>query len=183
MVKWYSLFSHTGSETEALQKLLGGEVELKVAITNNSKYEGPLPCIRLVLAKDINEWLMEPGNVEPGSIVTLNGYMRIIPEEVIDYLHSIGCRLLNIHPAPIQLYPDLRGMDPQERLYEGIRSGKYQYIGAVIHNVDAGVDTGSLVNWSLELADPSMTKAELYQHLHDVGTKLWLEVFKEVVNG
>lgn len=183
MVKWYSLFSHTGSETEALQKLLKGEVELEVAITNNSKYEGPLPCIRLVLAKDINEWLMEPGNVEPGSIVTLNGYMRIIPEEVIDYLHSIGCRLLNIHPAPIQLYPDLRGMDPQERLYEGIRSGKYQYIGAVIHNVDAGVDTGSLVNWSLELADPSMTKAELYQHLHDVGTKLWLEVFKEVVNG
>lgn len=183
MVKWYSLFSHTGSETAALQKLLKGKVELKTAITNNSKYAGPLPCITMASAKAINEWLMAPGNVEPDSIVTLNGYMRIIPEEVINYLHSISCRLLNIHPAPIQLYPDLRGMDPQERLYEGIQSGKYQYIGAVIHNVDAGVDTGVLVNWSLELADPNMTKDELYQHLHDVGTKLWLEVFEEVANG
>ena len=183
MVKWYSLFSHTGSETAALQKLLKGEVELEVAITNNSKYEGPLPYIKLISAKYINEWLMEPGNIEPGSIVTLNGYMRIIPEEVINYLHSINCRLLNIHPAPIQLYPDLRGMDPQERLYEGIQSGKYHYIGVVIHNVDAGVDTGSIVNWSTEFADPNMTKDELYQRLHDIGTKLWLEVFKEVANG
>lgn len=183
MVKWYSLFSHTGSETAALQKLLKSEVKLEVAITNNSKYEGPLPYIKLISAKYINEWLMEPGNVEPGSIVTLNGYMRIIPEEVINYLHSIDCRLLNIHPAPIQLYPDLRGMDPQERLYEGIQSGKYHYIGVVIHNVDAGVDTGSIVNWSTEFADPNMTKDELYQRLHDIGTKLWLEVFKEVANG
>lgn len=183
MVKWYSLFSHTGSETAALQKLLEDDVKLVVAITNNSRYEGPLPCIKLTSAKAINEWLMAPGNIEPGSIVTLNGYMRIIPEEVINYLHSINCRLLNIHPAPIQMYPDLRGMDPQERLYEGIQSDKYHYIGVVIHNVDAGVDTGSIVNWSIELADPNMTKDELYQHLHDIGTKLWLEVFQEVANG
>ena len=183
MVKWYSLFSHTGQETTDLAKMLYPDVELVVAITNNSRYEGPLPCIKLTLAKYINEWLMEPGNVEPGSIVTLNGYMRIIPEEVINYLHSINCRLLNIHPAPIQLYPDLRGKDPQERLYEGIQSGKYHYIGVVIHNVDAGVDTGSIVNWSTEFADPNMTKDELYQRLHDIGTKLWLEVFKEVANG
>ena len=183
MVKWYSLFSHTGSETAALQKLLEDKVKLEVAITNNSKYEGPLPYIKLTSVRDINEWLMEPGNVESGSIVTLNGYMRIVPEEVINYLHSIGCKLLNIHPAPIQLYPDLRGMDPQERLYEGIQNGKYQYIGAVIHNVDAGVDTGALVNWSLEMADPTMTKAMLYQPLPDVGTKLWLEVFRGILNG
>ena len=183
MVKWYSLFSHTGQETATLALMLYSDVELVAAITNNRKYEGPLPCIKLTSAKAVNEWLMKPGNVKPGSTVTLNGYMRIIPEEVINYLHSINCRLLNIHPAPIQMYPDLRGMDPQERLYEGIQSGKYQYIGAVIHNVDAGVDTGALVNWSLELADPNMTKNELYQHLRDIGTKLWLEVFQEVVNG
>lgn len=183
MVKWYSLFSHTGQETMNLAQMLYPDVELVVAITNNSRYEGPLPCIKLTSARTVNEWLIRPGNVEPGSIVTLNGYMRIVPEEVIKYLHSIDCRLLNIHPAPIQMYPNLRGMDPQERLYEGIQSGKYHYIGVVIHNVDAGVDTGSVVNWSTELADPNMTKDELYQHLHDMGTKLWLEVFKEVVHG
>lgn len=183
MVKWYSLFSHTGKETENLWRRLYRQLHLETAITNNNDYNGPLPCIKLTSPGLINEWLTEPGNVEPGSIITLNGYMRIIPEEVINYLHSIGCRLLNIHPAPIQLYPDLRGMDPQERLYEGIQSGKYHYIGVVIHDVDAGVDTGSIVNWSTEFADPNMSKDELYQRLHDIGTKLWLEVFKEVANG
>lgn len=183
MVKWYSLFSHTGKETENLWRQLYRQLHLETAITNNNDYNGPLPCIKLTSPGLINEWLTEPGNVEPGSIITLNGYMRIIPEEVINYLHSIGCRLLNIHPAPIQLYPDLRGMDPQERLYEGIQSGKYHYIGVVIHDVDAGVDTGSIVSWSTEFADPNMSKDELYQRLHDIGTKLWLEVFKEVANG
>ena len=64
-----------------------------------------------------------------------------------------------------------------------MRAFRVVSISAVIHNVDAGVDTGALVNWSLELADPNMTKDMLYQHLHDVGTRLWLEVFKEVANG
>ena len=47
MVKWYSLFSHTGQETTDLAKLLYQDVELVVALTNNSKYEGPLPYIKL----------------------------------------------------------------------------------------------------------------------------------------
>lgn len=183
MVKWYSLFSHTGRETEAVQTFLKGKLQLQVAVTNNLKYEGPLPCIKLDSGKRINEWLLEPGNVEPGSVVTLNGYMRIIPAEVLEYLASIDCKVYNIHPAPIQLYPDLRGKDPQERLSDGIQSGKYVYIGAVIHNVDAGVDTGSIVNWRIELADPSMTKEYLYEHLHEIGTEMWVEMLEEYANG
>lgn len=69
MVKWYSLFSHTGQETTNLAKMLYPDVELVAAITNNSRYEGPLPYIKLISAKYINEWLMEPGNVEPGSLL------------------------------------------------------------------------------------------------------------------
>ena len=81
------------------------------------------------------------------------------------------------------MYPELRGKDPQERLYEGVQSGKYTYIGVVIHNVDAGVDTGSIVNWRIELADPSMSKDCLYEHLHEVGTEMWLEILEEYSNG
>ena len=183
MVKWYSLFSHTGRETESVQTSLKDKLQLQVAVTNNLKYEGSLPCIKLDSGKRINEWLLEPGNVEPGSVVTLNGYMRIIPEEVLEYLASVDCKVYNIHPAPIQLYPDLRGKDPQERLYDGIQSGKYVYIGAVIHNVDTGVDTGSIVNWRIELADPSMTKEYLYEHLHEIGTEMWVEMVEEYANG
>lgn len=183
MVKWYSLFSHTGEETKIISEKLQDRVELKLALTTNRAYRGPLAQVLYGSGAYINQWLMEPGNVEPGSVITLNGYMRILPEEVINYLHAIGCTVLNIHPAPIQLYPELRGKDPQDRLYDGIKSGKYGFIGAVIHKVDAGVDTGEIVNWKLELADPSMSLPELYVHLHDIDTELWLEVFEEIANG
>lgn len=182
-MKWYSLFSHTGSETEAVRFRTDADVELVTAITNNGAYQGSLPCIKLPTGRDINQWLMTPGNVEPNSLITLNGYMRILPAEVIDYLHDLGCMILNIHPAPIQLYPELRGADPQERLYEGIQSGRYAFVGVVVHWVDTGVDTGDILYWNLEIADTSMDKADLYSHLHDLGTDAWLHVFEEVTNG
>lgn len=184
MVNWYSLFSHTGQETRALSQALKGRAVLQRALTTNMGYNGPLLlALKFRKTEWINQYLTTPGNIEPGSVITLNGYMRILPEEVINYLHSIGCTVLNIHPAPIQLYPELRGKDPQDRLYEGIQSGKYGFIGAVIHKVDAGVDTGEIVNWKLELADPSMSLPGLYAHLHNMGTELWLEVFEEIANG
>ena len=179
MVNWYSLFSHTGKETEAIWRLLDGQLHLEAAITNNNRFEGPLPYVKLISGKYVNEWLMEPGNVEPGSIITLNGYMRIIPAEVLEYLASINCKVYNIHPAPIQHYPELRGKDPQERLYEGLRDGRYSLIGAVIHEVDAGVDTGDIVHWKVELPATINSKDDLYNRLHDMGTEMWIEFFRE----
>lgn len=178
MVNWYSLFSHTGKETESLWRRLHRQFHLETAITNNSDYNGPLPCIKLMAPGLINEWLMQPGNVKPGSIIALNGYMRIIPAEVLDYLASIDCKVFNIHPAPIQLYPDLRGKDPQGRMYEGIRSGKYAYIGAVIHEVDPGVDTGRIIHWHYELP-VFLDKEDMYNKLHAIGTEMWVEFFRE----
>lgn len=179
MVKWYSLFSHTGKETETVQKLMDEHLHLEAAITNNIDYNGPLPCVKLASGKRINEWLMEPGNVEPGSIITLNGYMRIVPAEVLDYLASINCKVYNIHPAPIWIYPDLKGKDPQERLWEGLQNGKYTYIGVAIHEVDPGVDTGKLMHWRMELPVGICTKDDLYDRLHLIGTEMWLEFFRE----
>lgn len=178
MVKWYSIFSHTGSETEAVLTRLSGRLHLEAALSNNAEYSGSLPQIKLMSGKRIHEWLMTPGNVEPGSIITLNGYMRIIPAEVLDYLASIECKVFNIHPAPILLYPELKGVDPQERLYEGLQSGKYAFIGVVIHEVDAGVDTGPVVHWWTELPFNISSKEDLYQRLHEIGTEMWLDFFR-----
>lgn len=191
MRNWYSLFSHTGGETEALwNEFHFGEnqnlLRLQRAVTTNMEYEGMLRgiyAVKLPTGKGVNEWLMDDANILPNSIITLNGYMRILPSEVINHLHSRGCEIYNIHPAPIQLYPDLRGKDPQERMYTGIKEGKYGFIGVVIHAVDPGVDTGEVKHWLLELADPSLTKEELYQHLHDMGTRAWIEFLKEVSSG
>lgn len=185
MNSWCGLFSHTGRELEALADLdCQFDIRLVAAITNNSKYFGTLPqrgvrvhCIPKFA--DINKALMDPTVVCDNCLITLNGYMGILPKDVLDHLHSRGCKVYNIHPAPIQHYPELRGKDPQERMYEGIQAGVYKYIGVVIHEVAPGVDTGQIVHWNLGIADAGMSKGELYATLHNMGTEAWLEFFEE----
>lgn len=183
--KWYGLFSHTGKELEKLSSMdRGFDLSLDTVITNNMDYSGCLGArgirlIKLASTKDVNWLLKQPQIVEDNSIITLNGYMGIIPVDVLHNLKTRGCKMYNIHPAPIQLYPELRGKDPQERMYEGIQKREYSYIGVVIHEVDEGVDTGKIVHWILELADHGMAKEELYVRLHELGTQAWESFFRE----
>lgn len=183
--KWYSLFSHTGKETEALTHSLWDEgVRLATAFTDNLKFQHNLELcggrVRVVQSRAVlNKMLCSRLYVHDESLITLNGYMGILPADVLQNLSERGCKVYNIHPAPIQLYPELRGKDPQERMYEGIQKGLYKFIGVVIHEVDAGVDTGKIVHWSLQLADPSLTKEELYIRLHEMGTEAWESFFRE----
>lgn len=183
--KWYGLFSHTGKE---LEKLAGMDhdfdLRLDTVITNNMDYSGCLGTrgirlFKLESTKDVNWLLKQSQIVKDNSIITLNGYMSILPADVLHNLKLRGCKVYNIHPAPIQFYPELRGKDPQERLYEGIQKREYSYIGVVIHEVDEGVDTGKIVHWILELADHGMTQEELYVRLHELGTQAWESFFRE----
>lgn len=184
VTKWYSLFSHTGNETWALARSEDVSLKLVAAITNNTRYAGPLRYSGHSMYKAdsfaaVNKLLCSSDVVEDGSLITLNGYMGIVPADVLRNLKERGCKVYNIHPAPIHLYPELRGKDPQERMYEGIQNREYNYIGVVIHEVDEGVDTGKIVHWVLQLVDPSMTKEELYERLHELGTQAWESFFRE----
>lgn len=183
--KWYSLFSHTGKETEALTHSLWDDgVRLERAYTDNQNFKGDLNlcgahvCIVKSRAA-LNEMLCSNVYFNDESLITLNGYMGIVPADTLRNLHVRGCKVYNIHPAPIQLYPELRGKDPQERMYEGIQQRKYAWIGVVIHEVDEGVDTGKIVHWVLQMADHGMTKDELYVRLHELGTQAWESFFRE----
>ena len=181
MTKWYSLFSHTGRETAHIWFNHPDCIQPELAITNNEHYAGPIPCMMCAKADVINEWLVTPGLISPKSIITLNGYMRILPKYVLDYLAEIDCKVYNIHPAPIHMYPDLKGKDPQLRLYEGLKSGKYKFIGAVIHEVDAGVDTGKIVysmHW-MPSARERESVASLFDTLHNAGTHMWRNFFEQ----
>ena len=182
--KWYGLFSHTGKELETLVFSDEIPLQLEAAITNNRYYDCRLADLGVKLYmlpsyKDINWMLKHPQVVEDNSLITLNGYMGIVPSDVLRNLKLRGCKVYNIHPAPIQLYPELRGKDPQERMYEGIQKREYKYVGVVIHEVDEGVDTGKIVHWVLQLADRSMNKDELYERLHELGTQAWESFFRE----
>lgn len=182
-IPWYSLFSHTGAETKQLAGALDSLFELKCAYTNNRNYQDDLELGNVLYGKVIKapagsiNAALKGSSLPLGSLVTLNGYNRILPSEVLKALHRRCALVLNIHPAPIQLYPELRGLDPHRKLYEGVQSGKYKFIGVVIHEVDEGVDTGPIAHWKLKLADPSWTYEELCEESHALGFEAWMEYF------
>lgn len=173
-IKWISLFSQTGGEIALVSERIGRFPD--VILTNNMEYSGNLPNVIKLTAAGIRDWLLDDANVEVGSLITAHGYLRIIPESVIEFLRDKkDTCIFNGHPALITKYPELVGKDPQKRVYAGIMSGKYDKIGTVIHVMDSGVDTGSIVMGNMadippiEITEESVTRA-LYQLSGDLWT-------------
>ena len=180
---WYAMFSHTGKEIDAVSERLGRRQYM--IFTNNPKYNGPLMSR---VCFDRHDGILENsiGILAPNSVLTLHGYNRILPKWYVEYLkeHNIEC--YNLHPAPIQLYKELKGKDPQERLFKGIQDGHYTYIGNVIHEVVPEVDSGEIFAWDLAQVDsnaPICKSVEsLSESLHNAATLLWTEFLKEALS-
>lgn len=172
MKMWISLFSHTGAEVEAVSERLGRTPD--IVLTNNMDYAGTLDVIKA--DADVINYILTTCAID--AVVTLNGYMRIIPADVLNILHQNGCIVLNVHPAPITVYPELKGRDPQIKLHEGIQSGLYNKIGVVIHEVDEGVDTGAPVAVCCAQANAGETLEAMNARLHKYATFLWTKYFE-----
>jgi len=72
--------------------------------------------------------------LEP-DLVGLVGYLRIIRGPLLDWWSG---RLFNLHPSLLPSYP---GLDAVARAYA---AGKRR-LGATLHHVDAGIDTGPVI--------------------------------------
>jgi len=190
---WIALYSQTGGELIRLSKALGRYPD--VVLTDSKR---PVPeelsanCTVLQMsAKAINAWLMkerkingEPRkNVEPGSLITAHGYLRIIPAKVLEYLNR-ECEALiyNGHPGLITMYPELKGKDPQVRVAEGINSGKYSIVGSVVHVMVPEVDSGLVIH-QVQQAIPKrpMTLQEVIDLQARLSFECWYTVLKELL--
>tara|TARA_B100000900_G_scaffold414800_2_gene442558 strand:+ start:707 stop:1237 length:531 start_codon:yes stop_codon:yes gene_type:complete len=137
--KWIAFFSQTGSEIVDISRSLGRWPD---KIITNKRPEHLRKINEELLNKDII-YLSNKPTVEEyrnvlseKSIVTLHGWLRIMPPEICEQ-HKI----FNGHPGLITEYPELKGKDPQIRAFEG----KYPVAGAVLHKVVAGVDEGKII--------------------------------------
>jgi folate-dependent phosphoribosylglycinamide formyltransferase PurN len=140
--KWVALFSQTGSEIYNLSKDLKRSPD--VIVTNKSFQDIELINFNLVnthwskflwLPKKptVDEYILA---LEGADIVTLHGYLRIIPKEVCDMFN-----IYNLHPAPLTRYPFLKGKDPQKKIFEQ----KLDYGGNTIHKCTAELDSGEII--------------------------------------
>lgn len=179
-MKWIALFSQTGSEINSLTKTPD------LIITNNMDYDGPLQnVVQIEKAEDVYSYLIAMTqskefleSIDEPVIITLHGWLKIVPGDVIEQLPPI----FNGHPAPITLYPELKGLDPQVRLWEGLKTDEFKCIGSVIHEVTASVDEGTIMFMNTMYTKPASFE-DMDTQLRKMSRSLW-ELFLEVkLNG
>ena len=166
MSRWFALYSQTGSELLSICEEL--RIHPDAIITNNPITRNVFLNAQYATHEEIMEWLKE--TLEPDDIVTLHGYLRIIPEEVIE----TGARIYNGHPGLITMYPELKGKDPQKKVEQN--RAKYKHVGSVIHEVTGEVDAGRVVRVSMRRLYPHDRVTEV---LRGMSLELWVNFLKE----
>lgn len=101
--------------------------------------------------------------------VFLAGYQRILSST---FLSRFNRRIVNIHPS---LLPDYPGLNAYERIY----NDKYSRVGATVHFVDHGVDTGPIIEQSKILpAQPGETLGDFISRGKESEWKLYRSVLR-----
>ena len=173
---WVAFFSQTGAEIADLSESLGRWPD--IIITNHRPEHLRTVDPRIDLDKlmwtknkpELYEYMWLLGQVED-PIITLHGWLRVLPEEVCNKF-----QVFNGHPGLITEYPELKGKDPQVRAFEG----KYPMAGAVIHKVTAGVDEGRVIMEEYFNAS-QLDLDELFRILRDRSLYMWSNLLKQVL--
>jgi len=167
---WIALFSQTGSEIVELCNEIGRTPDL--ILTNNKEIEKHHPGVVLLSAPmyfsdhdGLMKFLRDNYNNPKEVLITLHGYLRIIPPDICNKF-----KIYNGHPGYITAYPELKGKDPQVRAWEG----NYKWVGCVIHKVTPGVDEGPIEE---QTGVPNTTTSldELYSLLKRKSLYLWVK--------
>ena len=109
--------------------------------------------------------------VQPDLIV-LAGYMRILGATFLDAYEG---RIINIHPS---LLPAFAGRDG---IGDALKYG-VKILGVTVHYVDAGIDTGQIIDQeSFKLAG-SESEAEIRSKIHAIEHVLYPKVIKEILS-
>jgi phosphoribosylglycinamide formyltransferase-1 len=88
--------------------------------------------------------------------IALAGFMRIIKDGL---LNAYAGRIINIHPS---LLPSFPGLDGGKQAFEyGVK-----FTGCTVHFVDAGVDTGAIINQKIVAIENEDTLETMMQKLH-----------------
>lgn len=175
---WCACFSQTGSEILEISNQLGFLPDVIVYNANILDYKK--------INKQLIEQLIKENKsltvitVKPtvedykeiftaNSIITLHGWLRIIPPEICNQFE-----IYNGHPGLINKYSILKGKDPQEKAFKlGLKTS-----GCVIHKVTKEVDAGEILDLT-EVSIENLKLDTIINKLHDESVKLWIKFLKE----
>jgi len=139
---WFAMFSQTGSELQEVCKRLNKWPD--VVVTNAAEVDTSIWSKSMLVQVDakskveskLYNSLFEAFSAGDEPLVTLHGWLKIVPEDVCKRY-----QIFNGHPGDIQKFPQLKGKDPQKKAFEL----RLPFSGCVIHRVTAEVDGGPIV--------------------------------------
>ena len=160
---WRAFFSQSGSEIYELSEKIG---RFPDTIITNKRFEDLDKINPKLLEKCFDRFLFLQAKptveeyreaIRHADIVTLHGYLRIVPPEVCGRF-----KIYNGHPGLITKYPELKGKDPQAKVWWRHAETPYREHGHVIHEVVPEVDAGRVVS------ERSFTTQNLYRELDNL---------------
>ena len=176
MKPWITFFSQTGAEIADLSEALGRWPDV---IITNERPENLRTIDPRIEKQGYFTWANKPTEEDyiatlekyPDAVVTLHGWLRVVPAYVCE-----RSRIFNGHPGLITKYPELKGKDPQVRAFEG----KYDTIGCVLHEVNAGVDEGRVIAEE-EVNAYGLDLEDTFRILRDRSLYLWHKFLEKVL--
>ena len=113
------------------------------------------------------------------NFIALAGFMRIVKDGL---LTAYSGRIINIHPS---LLPSFPGLDGGKQAFDyGVK-----FTGCTVHFVDAGVDSGSVINQKCvtiddtDTLDSLMTKVHAQEHIAYPEALQWIAEGRIQLNG
>jgi folate-dependent phosphoribosylglycinamide formyltransferase PurN len=170
---WVSFFSQSGKEIYDISQKLNRWPDL--IITNKRpdhlRTIHPRLVQRVVYVdnKPTEKDLLELLEKYKNPIVTLHGWLRVMPESICNRY-----KIFNGHPGLITKYEHLKGKDPQIRAY----NEKLPIAGAVLHKVTPGVDEGEVLMWDSFLTE-GLTLDDFFLKLRERSLRMWVDFLKK----
>lgn len=107
-------------------------------------------------------------NVE---LIVLAGYMRIIGNTLLTHFPN---KIINIHPALLPSFPGAHGI--RDAFDYGVK-----VFGVTVHYVDAGVDTGTIIDQEAFHYTEGMTVEDVENEIHKIEHTIYPKVIQKIL--
>jgi len=176
---WKTFFSQSGSEIYEISKNIG---RFPDAIITNKSFEELDKINPDLLEKCFDRFVFLPKKptveeyreaIRNADVITLHGYLRIIPPQICGRF-----KIYNGHPGLITKFPELKGKDPQAKVWYKHFEKPYKLHGHVIHEVIPEVDAGRVVSekefFSNNIYNEFNSLEDYIKRLHKLAIENWV---------
>lgn len=176
---WFAMFSQTGSELQEVCKRLNKWPD--VVVTNAAEVDKSIWSKTMlvqiglkdrVVSSNLYESLFEAFSAGDEPLVTLHGWLKIVPGDVCQRY-----QIFNGHPGDIKKFPQLKGKDPQKKAFDL----KLPFSGCVIHRVTAEVDGGPIVMHDEVPIAHCKSVEETIETLKKTSIEQWTKLLKRLL--